>query len=302
MLRKYLSNIGILFAITATILGVAPFAHAYSSPGRPSGYVNDFANVIPAADRASLEAKLLAFENSTGDEIAVVTVSSLGGDTIENYAVQLFQEWGIGKKGKDNGILILVAPNEREARIEVGYGLEGDVTDLQSGNIIRKVMIPAFKENNYAGGISGAADAVMSIITNSPDAERYSERSDTSVSLNINWGSLFVAIVLFLNILGAFLGRTKSWWLGGVLGGIAGTIIGLIWGFIYAGAIAIPGLIILGLLFDFIVSKRPPGSGPGGRGGMMWPIFFGGGRGGSSGGFGGFGGGMSGGGGASGRW
>ncbi len=293
----------LFIACFASVIFLIPSStHAYTSPGRPTGYVNDFANVIPATDRQLLETKLVALKSQTGDEVVVATVPSLGDETIESYAVDLLKEWGIGQKGNDNGLLILVAPSERQARIEVGYGLEGDVTDLQSGNIIRKVMIPAFKANDYAGGITGAVDAVSAIILNSPDAAQYSDASSGS-SGSVDWGNLFpVVIVLVITVLNVFarvLGRTKSWWLGGVIGAIVGVIAGLAWGFIPIGIGAIIILTIFGLLFDYIVSKHPPG--PGGRGGI-WPIFLGGGRGGSSGGFGGFGGGSSGGGGASGSW
>lgn len=305
MLPRSISKLIVCTLIAAIAMPVVAFG--YASPGKPAGYVSDFAGVLTAATRTALESKLAAFEKQTGDEIAVVTVRSLGGDTIENYAVQLFQEWEIGKKGKDNGILILVAPTEHEARIEVGYGLEGTVTDLQSGNIIRNVMIPAFRQDDYAGGVTGGVDALIGIIGGSPDAAQYSVPASGSAQadetrLNINWGSLFVAIILFLNIIGAVLGRTKSWWLGGVLGGLAGVVVGLIWGFLYAGVISIPILIVLGLIFDFVVSRHGP-RGPGGRP-PFWIGGFGGrgGLGGGSGGFGGFGGGMSGGGGASGRW
>ena len=88
------------------------------------GYVNDYAEIISPAVEVELETRLENFTASTGNELAVVTLSSLEGDTVENVAVALFGQWGIGQKGKDNGVLLLIAPNERELRIEVGYGLE----------------------------------------------------------------------------------------------------------------------------------------------------------------------------------
>lgn len=281
------------FCIPASLL-------AYTSPGNPTGFVNDFAGVLSVDERQTIEVRLVALKGQTGAEIAVVTVASLGDETIETYATKLFEEWGIGGEKKDTGLLLLVAPNDRQVRIEVGYGLEGPVTDLQAGNIIRTVMTPALKEGKYAMGISGAVDALVAIITNSPEATQYSvEGSTKNIFSDMDLASFFFFIIIFLNISARILGKTKSWWLGGVLGAIAGAIIGLIWGFVFAGIIGIVVLTILGLIFDFIVSKHPPKSGgPGG----FWPIFLGGGRGGSGGGFGGFGGGMSGGGGASGRW
>ncbi len=302
MLRKFSSS---LILILATAIPLAAFA--YTDPGKPNGYMNDFAHVLSADQDHALDLRLAALEQSTGDEVVVVTVPSLGGDTVENYAVQLFQQWGIGKKGKDNGLLILVAPNEHEARIEVGYGLEGTVTDIQSGAIIRNVMIPAFKQNEYNAGITGAVDAVSAIITGSPDAAQYSkpDTAQTDSSGGSSFAGIFFFAVIALNVLSGILGRTRSWWLGGVLGAIAGIVIGLIWG-IVIGIIAGVILTILGLIFDFIVSRRPPGGGRGGFGGgfPIWPFLIGGrgGSGGGGGGFGGFGGGSSGGGGASGRW
>ncbi len=302
MLRKSASSFAVLLALLSIPSGV----FAYTSPGKPTGYLNDFAHVLSAADAQALEGKLKALHAATGDDIVAVTVSSLDGDTVENYAVNLFQEWGIGNEDKDNGLLILVSTGDHEARIEVGYGLEGTVTDLQSGNIIRNVMIPAFKDGGYAGGIAGGVDAIGEIITGSPDAAQYStpagETSSGSIDNN-TFGALFFFGFIILNMLIRVLGRTRSWWLGGVLGAGAGVIVGFVWGF-GIGVAAVIILTILGLIFDYIVSRFGGPRGPGGMGGF-WPIFLGGkGFGGSngSGGFGGFGGGSSGGGGASGKW
>lgn len=282
----------------STLLLLAPFlVLAYSSPGKPSGFLNDFAGILNSSEKQTLESKLASFRQETGAELAVVTVSSLSDETIEGYAVKLFEEWGIGQKDKDNGLLLLVAPNDREVRIEVGYGLEGTVTDLQSGNVINKVILPAFRSNNYFAGINGGVDALITIVRNDPGAEEYSAPSMAS-KFDVDPRGVIFLVFIVISILARVLSRTKSWWLGGVLGAVAGVIIGFIWGFLFAGVSAIVILSILGFIFDFIVSKggpRGPHSGiffgPGGFGGS-----------GSSGGFGGFGGGFSGGGGASGRW
>jgi uncharacterized protein len=288
-----------ILQILCLIIFLPLIASAYTSPGKPQGFVNDFANIISSSEKQVIETKLVNIKNTTGSEVAVVTISSLGDETVESYAVELFKEWGIGVKGKDNGLLILIAPNEREVRIEVGYGLEGSVTDLQSGNIIRKVMTPAFKEGDYGKGIEGAVNAISEILTNSPEAAQYSEAPKSSASSKFDFSTIAIIFFIFINIAGGVLGRTKSWWLGGVIGGIIGIIIGFVMASIVVGAVAAIILTILGLIFDYFVSKKPPGSG----GNHIWPIFFGPRGGGSGGGgFGGFGGGMSGGGGASGRW
>ena len=123
-------------------------AQAYYSL-EPQGHVNDYANLLSSNERESLEAKLASFQNETSTELAVVIIDSLQEDTIDGFAVELFEDWGIGSQENDNGILLLIALEERKLRIEVGYGLEGASTDIQSGQIIRNTLTPAFKEESY---------------------------------------------------------------------------------------------------------------------------------------------------------
>lgn len=275
-------------------LGVS-FAHAYTSPGKPQGFVNDFAHILPAETVASINQTLSTFNTQTTIQIAVVTIPALNDETIETYAVELFEEWGIGQKGKDNGVLLLVAPNEKKVRIEVGYGLEGVLTDAQSNGIIQKIILPYFRNNDYVSGITNGMSAIMSVVQREAD---YSGGQESS-SANFNW-EIFIYIGIFIVFsIVRVLSKTKSWWAGGVIGAVVGIIIGFMYGFIVIGVISIGVLTILGLIIDYIVSKHPP-KGPGDGG--FWPIFFGGGHGGSGGGFGGFGGGGSGGGGSSGSW
>ncbi len=234
---------------------------AYSSPGKPTGYVNDFAKIISASDIQTINGELSALKSSTQIEVAVVTISTFGNDeTIETYANKLFQEWGIGVKGKDNGLLILVALNDRQARIEVGYGLEGTITDLQAGNIVNKVMIPALKNGDYSGAIKGAVAAVLSIISNPANAALYSEPNKSNNSSGSKVSFEFIVFILFIvgSVLTRLLSKTKSWWLGGVLGAGIGVIVGLIWGFFFYGIGAIILFSVLGLIFDYFVSKHPP--------------------------------------------
>jgi len=291
------------------VLLLAPFSVlAYQNPGSLKGAVNDFAGMLSQNDASQLELKLDNFQKTTGNSIVIATVNNLGGDTVENFAVQLFKDWGIGQKDKNNGVLILVSKEDREMRIEVGYGLEGALTDAQSFWIIRDVLTPAFQNNDYASGLNSAVDEIEKAIGGevipSADNQDQTQTGGTLGGLIFKYFWFLIFIVIWL---GSILGRSKSWWAGGVIGGVAGAIIGFIYGFLYTGIIAIGGLAVLGLIFDYFVSKSygkyksgggvPPwwlgGGGMGGRGG------FGGGGGG---GFGGFGGGMSGGGGASGKW
>jgi uncharacterized protein len=297
----------ILFLLSSSTFFLPTPAHAYVSPGAPTGLVNDFAHVLSAPDSIAMGQKLLDLNKTTGVQMVVVLVPSLGDETIDTYAVKLFKEWGIGNTKttrvgsiQDNGLLILISTGDHKVRIEVGYGLEGTVTDLVSGKIVKNTLIPAFKHTDYAGGISAAVDMLSSIIAGDPSVVDTTAPSlYTDQQTGGNYFSIIFFILIALNILSGILGKSTSWWLGGVLGTLVGLIIGLVWGFIYIGFGAILILTILGLIFDYVVSKHPARGGGG-----MWPIFFGGGNGGGfgSGGFGGFGGGRSGGGGASGGW
>lgn len=275
-------------------------AFAYSSPGQPHGFVNDFAGVLTVEQRTSLETELAVFQNDTLNEIAVVTVKNLGGDTVENFAEELFREWGIGKKGQDNGVLMLVAVDDRRMRIEVGYGLEGALTDAQSNWIINNVMKPAFRANDFSGGIGAA---VSKIIDATKGEVVPSESSNRQGSGNGFDPSNIFFLVIFIPVwLASILGRSKSWWAGGVVGGVIGAGIGLFFGFFYFGIAAIAVLIPLGLIFDFFVSRSYASHI---TQGLPLPWWIGGGRRGGGwggGGFGGFGGGLSGGGGSSGSW
>jgi len=152
--------------IALGVLFVPPKILAYSSPGSPTGYVNDFAGILSSDTKKTLETKLSSLDASTSAQLSVVTIKSLDGDTIENYAEKLFKEWGIGQKGKDNGVLLLVAVDDHKLRIEVGYGLEGALTDAESSNIIRNTITPEFKKGDYNKGITNGVE--------SPDTHRRS--------------------------------------------------------------------------------------------------------------------------------
>jgi len=126
-------------------------AHAQEWPS-PEGYVNDFAGVLDTGSRARMEAMIRRVRERMGVEIAVVTVPSLGGLPIEEYSIELARRWGVGRKGEDTGLLILLAPNERKWRIEVGYGLEGELPDGLVGEVGRR-MVPYFREQKYGDGL-----------------------------------------------------------------------------------------------------------------------------------------------------
>ncbi len=273
---------------------------AYTSPGKPSGFVNDFAHMLRSDTITTLNQTLTEFSQSTGNEMVVVTIDTHGDDeTIETYAERLFQEWGIGKEKEDNGVLLLISKEDREMRIEVGYGLEPIITDIEASHIISDVLVPAFQKEDYNSGVLSAIERIMNDIKSG--GSEFTGSGSSNLISNFDLSGLLYPIIFVFMFLSSVLVRSKSWWAGGVIGGIIGLILGIIWGFFYAGILGLVILIPLGLLFDFIVSRAHANYKDGGP---RPPWFLGGsgGRMGGGGGFGGFGGGMSGGGGASGKW
>lgn len=276
----------------------APLAYAeYIVPEAPSGHVLDEAGVLSLATEASLEADLTNLEAETSTQIVVVTLSDLQGYEPEEVGLAIGRTWGVGQEEFNNGLVFLIAPNDHLARIEVGYGLEGAITDLQSSQIIDEC-IPYFSEGDYDTG----AQLGVLYLADLARGEPFTLDETSYPSDNVSNGEAFLTVLVYLiplfwAILSWF-SNTKSWWLGGVFGGAIGLFVTIaLWGVI-AGALG-------GLLLDFLLSKylyqkiKPP------RGWWFWGGGSGGGgvSGGSSGGgFGGFGGGSFGGGGATGRW
>lgn len=157
-----------MLAACALGAGSVPI-RAEAAPGlpalpRPQGYVSDFARLLDPAARSSLEARLAAYDRATGNQIAVAVLPDLGGVPINEYTVRLEEAWKVGRKGRDNGVLLLVAQRERQVRIEVGYGLEGRITDADAGRIIREGLAPAFREGRYADGLRAAVEAIIGLI------------------------------------------------------------------------------------------------------------------------------------------
>lgn len=229
-----------------------------------TGPVVDTAHLLPAGVFEALSQKLAAYASSTGTQLVVVTLPTLNGYPIEYYGYQLGRHWGIGQKGKNNGALLIVDAGEKKVRIEVGYGLEGTLTDAQSFDIIHNIIVPDFKKGDYAGGIVSGSNAILEVLGHQQQAlhkQKLRNRSGT--------GFLMLIIILFalMPMLSVIFGR----------GGRGG-----------------PGSGRMGWLGWFALGMLSGGIGGGGG--------FGGGLGG--GGFGGFsgGGGSFGGGGASGGW
>ena len=148
----------------AAVFCVASFAFALDFPPL-TGRVVDQAGVMTAQSRSDLEAKLKDLEDKSGIQLVVATVKSLQGSDIETYANQLFRFWKLGEAKKNNGVLLLVAPAEHKVRIEVGYGLEGTLTDALSSVIISSAIIPRFKTNDFSGGIERGVDGIISVLS-----------------------------------------------------------------------------------------------------------------------------------------
>ena len=234
--------------------------------------MNDFADVVDQASADSITALATELRQKTGAEMAVVTLADIGGETIDPVAVALFQEWGMGRSGKDDGVLILLAVSERRVRIETGYGLEGPLPDGRCGAIIRRVMAPALSAGRYGEGLLAGARSVAGAIA----AERGVAITGSSAPPSGDEGGDeapgWILFVMFLVVLVLFLGMSRL--TRSILYGPRGD---------WSGR-----------------GGNDPWGGFGGGWGGMGGFGGGGGRSGGGGGFGGFGGGRSGGGGASG--
>lgn len=258
-------------------------------------HVNDYAHILSPAAVQRIEAELTAFESSDSTQIVVLTIPSLEGENIEEYSIKVADAWKIGQKGKDNGAILLVSKGDRKIRIEVGRGLEGTLTDLLSGRIIRDEMAPRFKQGDFDGGVEAGVSAIMSVVkgeyTATPqDVARGKKGSPRLMTLLI---FLFVACI----VLGAL-----SKVLGGIAGAVGLPVIALLL-FSGAGIVTLIILALVGFFGGLFISFLFGGGGRGGGGFGGGPFLGGGGFGGDSfgGGFSGGGGGF-GGGGASGGW
>lgn len=250
------------------------------------GHINDYANVLSTDEEKLLEGILKTEEEKTSNQIVILTIQSLGDDSVEVYAQKVFNSWKIGQKSKNNGVLILLASKEREIRIHVGYGLEGSLPDGRCGEIIRTVMAPRFKEGKYYAGFGDACQKIFQSIRGEYKAD--GNKKETIVP--------FVVVVIILFIFSALAGFVH-YSLGGLVGGIGAFCMTIYWigsSLSYEIIFAIIGGLI-GMLAKSILEALCEGSDSAGGSGS----YYGGGS--SGGGYSG-GGGGSGGGGASGRF
>lgn len=189
------------------------------------GYVNDFAGIINQEDRAVLENLISQIDKKTGAQVAVLTVKDLSGDTVENYALKVFEKWGIGQKDKDNGVLFLISQNDRKTRIEVGYGLEASITDGKAGEILDKAVIPRFKQGDYSKGIYYGTLAIAGITAGhyGIKLEDIDEKEIKKIYGRRGFGAADIfRLLIFILIFGRFLGpllffggRGRGYWSGG---------------------------------------------------------------------------------------
>ena len=162
----------------------------------PQGNVSDWAGVFTPEQKAALESRIVALRQTNGAQLAVVTLASLHGGEVADFANKLFAQWGIGEKGKDNGVLLLAAIEDRKLRIEVGYGLEGVLNDAKSGRIQDEYVLPRFKEGNYAQGLLDGADVLLKVMGGEalPEAAASTENNPLAAVIFL----VFFAVVFIL--------------------------------------------------------------------------------------------------------
>lgn len=261
------------------------------------GRVNDYAGLLSPRGTQEIEALLADLERSDSTQVVVLTVPTLDGEPVEGFAIRVAEAWRIGQKGLDNGAILLIAKQERKIRIEVGRGLEGKLTDLVAGRIIRDRIAPFLKQGDFDAGVTAGVNAISQVVSG--------EYSTKERPRDIRHGKKgfhpSITLIVFLLVAIVFLGSIARF-----LGGLAGAVGLPLLAFLSFSGIGIPlliGLAVAGFVLGLIVVAL---FGSGGGGGFWWGGPFGGGYGGGWGGDGGGGfsggGGDFGGGGASGDW
>ena len=265
--------------------------------------VTDLTSTLSPSDQQALEAKLAAWERDTGNQLVVLIVPSTKPEPIEAYSIRVAEAWKVGRKGQDNGVLFLIAKDDRKLRLEVGYGLEGVLTDATSRRIIAETVAPYFRQNQFAAGINAGVERVISVVGKGEPlpAAKPQQTARRGVG-GFDFGTLFIILLVVVPVIGGILARIFGKVLGSTVGGgIVGAAAWVIGGSLAIGIVAA----IIGFVIMLMLGA---GGGIGRRGGGWIPIGGGGwgGGGGWSGGGGGGGfsggGGSFGGGGASGGW
>ena len=280
---------GLFLALALLFLGTQPVLALEVPPLK--GRVNDYAGILAPATARQLEEVLQNFETAESTQIVLLTVPSLEGASLEDFSLRVVEAWKPGQKKLDNGALLLIAKNDRKLRIEVGYGLEGKLTDLVSGRIIRDIITPRFKEGNFDQGVIDGIAAMMATVK----GEFAAVDKIPQQNKGVDPGAIIIFLVVLFSVLGRMLSRAPflAAGVGAVLIPVLGALalgLGILW---------LLALALLGFIGGLLAARMSGVTGSsgywGGTGGF---------GGGSSGGFGGFsgGGGSFGGGGASGGW
>ncbi|HUQ11248.1 MAG TPA: TPM domain-containing protein [Steroidobacteraceae bacterium] len=281
----------------ALLLGavLAPVALAQVSLPPFDALVQDFTGTLTASQQASLDEKLTAFQSRKGTQVALLIIPTTQPEDIAQFGVRLAEAWKIGRKGVDDGAILIVAKDDRAMRIEVQYGLEGVLTDVTTSRIINDTIAPLFKQGDFFGGVNAGLDQMLKVIDGEPLPPP--DQSWKRDAPSLPWPLLIFGGVTLISFLRPFIGRAPA---AGVIGLGGGALVFWLTSRVFEALGASVVLFVLGLLFGF------GGMGRGGGGRVFRDMgrggFGGGGFGGGGGGFGGGLGGRGGGGGASGRW
>ncbi len=217
--RNYLRQVEQLLLLLTCLL-LADMVFGEMSFPKLSGRVVDEAGLLSPQTEAKLSQQLQALEQQTGHQFVVVTLKSLQDYPIEEYGYQLGRHWAVGKKEKDDGILLIVAPNERKVRIEVGYGLEGVITDALSSNIVNAVVLPEFKRSRVEEGIILGTDAIFAALDGKYQLKPTRQPAKSGKSSNII-PLVFILFIILMNLFGGG-GRRRGFHRGGFYGGFGG--------------------------------------------------------------------------------
>ena len=294
-------GIAVLVLLIGLVLSLGPAAAQDLVKVPPlTARVTDLTNTLSAAEREALDAKLAAWEAQTGSQLVVLMLPSTQPEAIAAYSIRVAEAWKIGHKGKDNGAVFLIAKNDRKNRIEVGYGLEGVLTDVTTRRILAETVAPYFRNNQFAQGIDAGVDQIIAVVNKGePLADSPAVQAPQRKSGGISFDTILILLFVIVPVIGGILRRIFGRAVGSTMG--AGLVGGAAW--LFAGSLAIA--VIAAIVAFIVMLTFGLGSGLVGRGGGIF-IPGGGGGGGFGGGSGGGGfsggGGGFGGGGASGDW
>jgi len=201
-----------LVVLSCAFLLVTGSAEAQNVPYL-SGRVNDYAEILSSQTISQLDSKLKAFEDSTSNQVVVLTVNSLEGANLEEYSIKVAETWKLGQKGKDNGVLLLVVKNDRKIRIEVGYGLEGTLTDALCSVIIQRVILPKFRNGDYDDGVKAGITSILGAINGTFTAERASSGQHMGFPEILIFLGIFTVVVGMFTFIALFTKGFMGWFL-----------------------------------------------------------------------------------------